>query len=256
LEALRAAVRSAKPSVIINAAAYTAVDRAEAEPELAARINAEAPQVLAIEAERLGASLIHYSTDYVFDGTGSRPWTEGDPESPINTYGRTKLEGERRVAAACTRHFIFRTSWVYSAAGSNFIRTILRAARERPRLEVVDDQIGAPTGAKLIAAVTAQVIERRAEIAAGTYHLAAGGAVSWFEYANYILECAHQSRPQCKLARDILPVPSSSRPSPAARPRNSRLNTSKLEAALGGALPPWQLGVGEVVEAIMSETLP
>ncbi|MDO9166328.1 MAG: dTDP-4-dehydrorhamnose reductase, partial [Rhodoferax sp.] len=188
-QGLAATVQEVRPDVIVNAAAYTAVDKAESEPELAGTINALAPGVLAQEAARLGAWLVHYSTDYVFDGSGTRPWTEADTPAPLNVYGRTKLEGEQLIQAVGPQHLILRTSWVYAARGGNFAKTMLRLAQERERLTVIDDQFGAPTGAELVADVTAHAIRHLLKHPedAGLYHLAAGGETSWCGYANYVL---------------------------------------------------------------------
>jgi dTDP-4-dehydrorhamnose reductase len=254
-EGLVAAVRSVAPDVIVNAAAYTAVDRAESEPERAQAVNGVAPGVLAAEAERLGAWLVHYSTDYVFDGSGYRPWREDDATRPLSVYGRSKLAGE--VAAQhCSRHLVFRTSWVYAARGGNFARTMLRLAGERERLNVVCDQVGAPTGAELLADVTAQAL--RSAVAnpalAGLYHLAAGGETSWHGYARFVIESARAAGREIRVPRGaILPIPSSSYPTPAARPLNSRLDTGKLRAAFGLTLPDWQQGVARMLAEIQGE---
>ncbi|MDF1486415.1 dTDP-4-dehydrorhamnose reductase [Ramlibacter sp. H39-3-26] len=252
--ALADAVRTLRPGIIVNAAAYTAVDRAESEPGQAHAINAAAPGVLAEEAARLGAWLVHYSTDYVFDGSGSAPWREADATAPLNVYGRTKLEGERRIQAACARHLILRTSWVHAARGGNFARTMLRLARERERLTVIDDQWGAPTGADLLADVTAHAIRQllRHPQDAGLYHVAAAGATTWHSYAKYVLAQAAQAQYAIKIrATEVAPVPTSAFPTPAARPRNSRLDTSRLQATFGLALPPWQAGVARMLAEIL-----
>lgn len=251
---LAQAVADVRPDVIVNAAAYTAVDRAEAEPELARAINSVAPGVLARAAGQVGALMIHYSTDYVFDGGGTRPWREDDPAAPLNVYGRTKLEGERQVAAHAPRHLILRTSWVYGARGGNFAKTMLRLAAERPRLEVVDDQVGAPTGADLVADVTAHAL--RAVIArpelAGLYHLAAGGETSWHGYARFVLEQARGAGVPLKASpASVEAVPSARYPSAARRPQNSRLDTRRLQAAFGVVMPPWEGGVARM----LAETL-
>ena len=259
LDGLRAAVRGLRPDVIVNAAAFTAVDRAESEPELAHAINAEAPGVLAEIAQATGAWLVHYSTDYVFDGSGSAPWSEDDPPEPLSVYGATKLEGERRVTAACARHLILRTSWVYAARGGNFARTMLRLAAERERLTVIDDQHGAPTGAELIADVTALVLRRvtgrdpGASAHAGIYHLAAAGETTWAGYARFVLNAARELRPDLTLkSREIAPVPSSAFPLPARRPLNSRLDTGRLRATFDLVLPPWQQGVHRMLTEILN----
>jgi dTDP-4-dehydrorhamnose reductase len=257
LEGIARTVRDLRPDVIVNAAAYTAVDKAESEAGVARVINAAAPGVLAREAQRLGAWLVHYSTDYVFDGSGSRPWVETDQPAPLSVYGTTKLEGEQAIAANCARHLILRTSWVYGARGGNFIRTMLRLAQERECLTVIDDQHGAPTGAELLADVTAHAIQRLADAASapglsGIYHLAAAGETTWHGYATHILEQARRLKPDIQLrATEVAPVPSEAFVTAARRPRNSRLETAKLGSALGSTLPPWQQGVNRVLEEIL-----
>ena len=245
LSGLSATVQRVRPDVIVNAAAYTAVDKAESEPELARTINSLAPGVLADEAQKIGAWLVHYSTDYVFDGSGSAPWQENDPVDPLNIYGKTKLEGELAVAR-CTRHLIFRTSWVYAARGANFARTMLRLAAERDTLKVIDDQIGAPTGAELLADVTAHAlrIARDRTDLAGLYHLAAGGETSWHGYAQFVIEHARKSGLPIKVSKESIDAISTScYPTPAQRPLNSRLATYKLRTAFGLTLPDWKIGV-------------
>ncbi len=253
LQGLARTVQTVRPDVIVNAAAHTAVDKAESEPELARLINAAAPGVLAQEAHRLGAWLVHYSTDYVFDGSGTQPWLEADAPAPLSVYGQTKLEGERLIAERCSRHLIFRTSWVYAARGGNFAKTMLRLAHERERLTVIDDQWGAPTGAELLADVTAhairQVVQRPQD--AGLYHLAAGGATTWNEYAKHALAQAGIAQSHIKIiAKEVAPVPTSAFPTPARRPHNSRLDTTKLEATFGLSLPAWQQGVDRMLEEV------
>lgn len=248
LDQLRSVVRQVRPKVIVNAAAYTAVDRAESESLLAARINAEAPAVLAEEAASSAALLIHYSTDYVYDGQKTSPYVESDPTAPQSVYGRTKLAGEEAIRASGCRSLIFRTSWVFGARGGNFVKTILRLARERDTLSVVDDQIGAPTPAALIATVTGLVlgIERygaRAENGKNqTYHLAASGFVSWHQFARTIVELA-SATPGFNLrlkSENIVAIPTSGYPTPAVRPANSRLDCSRLESDFGLQMPDWQ----------------
>lgn len=257
LEALAATVAQVRPDVIVNAAAYTAVDRAESEPERARTVNALAPGVLAREAARHGAWLVHYSTDYVFDGSGQQPWRESDPTGPLNVYGRTKLEGESLIADSGAHHLILRTSWVHSARGGNFVRTMLRLAQEREQLTVVDDQTGAPTGADLLADVTAHLIARvgQSDTAgglSGTYHVAAAGEASWNSYAKHILSSVKRSFPAIKIAaKDVLAVPSSHFPTPARRPLNSRLDTARLCETFGLRLPPWQQGVDRLLAEIL-----
>jgi dTDP-4-dehydrorhamnose reductase len=254
LAGLAQTVRDVRPNVIVNSAAHTAVDKAESEPALARTINALAPGVLAQEAAQLGALLVHYSTDYVFDGSGSRPWTEADTPAPLSVYGQTKLEGEQLIQAACPRHLIFRTSWVYAARGGNFAKTMLRLAQERERLTVIDDQIGAPTGADLLADITAHAIRATLQhpTHAGLYHLVASGQTSWFEYAKYVLTQVNTAQPAIKLiVTEVAPVPTSAFPTPAQRPHNSRLDTSKLENTFGLKLPHWQQGVARMLAEIL-----
>ncbi len=254
-QGLAAAVRAAKPQVIVNAAAYTAVDKAESEPQLARLINTEAPAALACEAAASGALLVHYSTDYVFDGSGSAPWQESDATGPLNVYGATKLAGEQAIAASGCAHLTFRTSWVYAAHGDNFIKTMLRLAATRERLTVIDDQKGAPTGAELIADVTAHAISQTLQqpAKAGLYHLTAAGEASWFDYAQYVLALARQARPQGvkTAAGGVQPIASSQYPAAARRPLNSRLDTRRLQAAFGLQMPPWQQGVTRVLREIL-----
>jgi len=246
-------VRTVRPDVIVNAAAHTAVDKAESEPELARALNTLAPGVLADEAQALGAWLVHYSTDYVFNGSGDRPWKEDDATGPLSVYGRTKLEGEQAVQQRCQRHLIFRTSWVYAARGGNFAKTMLRLAQTRETLQVINDQLGAPTGAELLADVTAHAIRQalQAPSVAGIYHLAASGCTSWYEYAKYVIALMDTAQPAIKkIATDIKPVPTSAFPTPARRPYNSRLDTSKLQTTFGLVLPAWQTGVTRMLNEI------
>ena len=254
-ERLAQTVRSWRPDVIVNAAAHTAVDKAESEPDLARCLNATAPAALAQAAAEGGAWLLHYSTDYVFNGQGNTPWQETDATGPLSVYGQTKLEGEQAVVASGCKHLIFRTSWVYGARGGNFARTMLRLAGERERLTVIDDQHGAPTGADLIADVTAhairQVMQPQASLA-GIYHLVAGGETTWHGYARHVIAQARLIQPQLALkVTDIAPVPTSAFPTPAQRPLNSRLNTHKLQQAFGLVLPPWQQGVDRMLAEIL-----
>ncbi|MEJ8811725.1 dTDP-4-dehydrorhamnose reductase [Variovorax ureilyticus] len=245
-ERLAATVLSVRPDVIVNAAAHTAVDKAESEVELAHTLNATAPGIVAAAAQQVGALMVHYSTDYVFDGSGSTPWKEDDPTGPLSVYGRTKLEGEKLVAANCAQHLIFRTSWVYAARGGNFAKTMLRLARERDRLTVIDDQYGAPTGAELLADVTAHAIREtlRDPAKAGLYHLVAGGETTWHGYARFVLEQARAAGIDLKASPETVdPVPTSAFPTPATRPHNSRLDTRKLQSTFGLVLPHWQTGV-------------
>ena len=250
LEGLARTVQTVRPDVIVNAAAHTAVDRAESEPELAHTLNALAPGLLAQEAKKLGAWLVHYSTDYVFDGSGNRAWAETDTPAPLSVYGRTKLEGERLIQAACPQHLIFRTSWVYAARGGNFAKTMLRLAQERERLTVIDDQFGAPTGAELIADVTAHALRQclRQPADAGLYHLAAGGETTWHGYANKVLDLARLSGGAIKIkATQVAPVLTSAFPTAARRPLNSRLDCQKLQVSFGLALPQWERGLGRMM---------
>ena len=253
-DALRETVLRLRPDVIVNAAAHTAVDKAQSEPELARTINAQAPGALAQAAQAVGALLVHYSTDYVFDGSGHAPWTEGAVTGPLSVYGQTKLEGEQLIAAACERHLIFRTSWVYAARGGNFAKTMLRLAKERDRLTVIDDQHGAPTGAELIADVTAHAVRQvlRQPQDAGTYHLAAAGETTWNGYAQHVIDTARRLRPEPALAvQEVAAVPTSAFPTPARRPHNSRLDTTRLQQTFGLRLPAWQHGV----DRMLAETL-
>jgi dTDP-4-dehydrorhamnose reductase len=245
--ALAGTIRDVAPDVIVNAAAYTAVDRAESERESAFAINAKACEVLAAEAGKLGAWLVHYSTDYVFDGTGERPWKETDPTAPVNVYGQSKLAGEQAVTG-CERHIVLRTSWVFDTWGHNFLKSILRAAAQRESLNVVSDQWGAPTRAALIADATAHLLRRATPDTAGTYHLAASGETTWHAYAQlaieHAIECgmAMKTRPG-----QVCPVSTAQYPTAAARPANSRMDTTRLRRTFGLHLPPWQDGVRSVV---------
>lgn len=248
------AVRAVAPDVIVNAAAHTAVDKAESEPELARSINALAPGVLAQEAKKTNAWLVHYSTDYVFDGSGEKPWLESDATAPLNVYGATKLEGEQLILQSGCRHLIFRTSWVYGARGGNFAKTMLKLARERDSLSVINDQIGAPTGADLLADITAHAIrtaQQRADVS-GLYHLVAGGETSWHGYASFVIDFARRNGVTFKVAPDaVKPVSSSAFPTPAKRPHNSRMDTAKLRRTFDLNLPSWETGV----ERMLSEVL-
>jgi len=243
-ETLAAIVRDMRPDAIVNAAAHTAVDKAESELERAQAINAEAPAVLAREAAALGAWLVHYSTDYVFDGSGSTPRNETAPTAPLSVYGRSKLDGEVRIRASGCKHLILRTSWVYGARGGNFARTMLRLAGEREKLTVINDQIGAPTGADLLADITAhalRAVRQRPELS-GTYHAVAAGETSWHGYASFVIDWARANGLPLKV-QAVEPIPTSAYPTPARRPLNSRLDTRKLRECFDIVLPPWQLGV-------------
>ncbi len=254
LEGLAQTIRDIAPDVIVNAAAHTAVDKAESEPELARTINTLASGVLASEAKRIGAWFIHYSTDYVFDGTGDAPRLETDSTGPLSVYGKTKLEGEEAIRASGCKHLIFRTSWVYAARGGNFAKTMLKLAQERDSLKVINDQIGAPTGADLLADVTAHAIRTALQHpdVSGLYHLVASGQTSWYGYANFVIEFARQAGIDIKVAPEaIQPVSSSDFATAAKRPMNSRLNTVKLRNTFDLNLPDWQSGVTRM----LTETL-
>ncbi|MDI1307878.1 MAG: dTDP-4-dehydrorhamnose reductase [Methylotenera sp.] len=256
IDGLAETIRAIAPDVIVNAAAHTAVDKAESEPELARTINALAPTVLANEAKRIGAWLVHYSTDYVFDGSGEVARLETDATAPLSVYGQTKLEGENAIVASGCKHLIFRTSWVYAARGGNFAKTMLKLAKERDVLKVINDQIGAPTGADLIADVTAHAI-RKALInpdVSGIYHLVASGETSWHGYASFVIEQARQAGVEIKVAADAIQVvPTSAFPTPAQRPLNSRLNTKKLQNSFDLVLPSWQSGVTRLLAEILDK---
>ena len=249
-------VRAVQPQAIVNAAAYTAVDKAESEQQQARTINADAAGVLAREAAAIGAWLVHFSTDYVFDGSGTAAWREDDATGPLSVYGQTKLEGEQQIAASGVRHLILRTSWVYAARGGNFAKTMLRLAQERERLAVIDDQWGAPTGAELLADVTALALHRvlggGMDDASGIYHLVAQGETTWNRYARYVLEQARQIQPALPIvAREVQAVATEAFPTPAKRPRNSRLATGKLQQRFGLQLPHWQAGVKRMLQEIL-----
>ncbi len=254
-EALAATVRAVAPTWIVNAAAHTAVDKAESEPELALAINATAPGVLAREAAAIGATLLHYSTDYVFDGSGSTPWVEDAATGPLGVYGATKLAGEEAIRHSGCTHLILRTSWVYAARGGNFAKTMLKMAAERDALKVIADQIGAPTGAELLADVSAHALRQIAgqPQLSGTYHVAAAGQTSWHGYALYVIERARAAGHPIRVAREAVEaVPTSAFPTPAQRPRNSRLDTRKLQGSFDLHLPAWQVGVDRLLAEILA----
>jgi dTDP-4-dehydrorhamnose reductase len=254
VEELAALVRSERPEVIVNAAAHTAVDKAESEPDLARLINALAPGRLAAEAAAIGALLVHYSTDYVFDGSGNQPRSEDAPTGPLSVYGRTKLEGEDLIRASGCRHLILRTSWVYAARGGNFARTMLKLAAERERLTVIDDQIGAPTGADLLADITAHAIRAVSVQPAlgGTYHAVAAGQTSWHGYACHVIEWARAHGLPVKVAPDaVAAVPTTAFPTPARRPLNSRLDTTRIRSNFGLNLPDWTVGVYRLLDELL-----
>ena len=255
LEGIAETVRQVSPDVIVIAAAHTAVDKAESEPELAETLNTRGPETLAKAALQNGALLVHYSTDYVFDGSGARPWVESDPTEPLNVYGRTKRDGELAIQQSGCRHLIFRTSWVYSAKGKNFARTMLKLAAEREKLSVIADQIGAPTGADLLADVTAHAIrqEQREHALSGISHLCGDGETSWHGYAEFVCDFARKAGLALKV-ETIEPVPTTAFPTPACRPLNSRLNTAKLRAAFDLSLPRWQDGVARMLQEILPNT--
>lgn len=244
LESLRATIRAVAPQVIVNAAAYTAVDKAESERELAHTVNALASEVMAQEAKRLDAWLVHYSTDYVFDGSGQSEWIETDTVAPVNYYGATKLEGEQLIQASGCKHLIFRTSWVYAARGNNFAKTMLRLAKDREELSVIADQTGVPTGADLLADVAVAALQQalRNPQLAGIYHLAPAGETTWHAYASYVIDFARTQGEMLKVT-SVKPINTSEYPTPAKRPSNSRLSTAKLRNSFSLHLPDWQSGV-------------
>jgi dTDP-4-dehydrorhamnose reductase len=248
LDGLRQTLRAVAPDVIVNAAAYTAVDKAERDQATAQLINADATRVMAEEAAASGAWLVHYSTDYVFDGRGDTPWTENSPVSPVNFYGASKLAGEQAIEASGCKHLIFRTSWVYGARGNNFAKTMLRLAKERETLNVIADQFGAPTGADLLADVVAHAIvkARADDSVSGIYHLAPAGETSWYEYAKFVIDFA-KAQGEKLVVTSVLPIPTSAYPTPAARPLNSRMDTQKLQRAFALILPKWELGVSRML---------
>ncbi len=253
-EHLAATVQTLRPDVIVNAAAYTAVDKAESDRETAYAINATAPQAIAQAAAETGAMLVHYSTDYVFDGSGDTPWTETGVPAPLSVYGASKLAGERAIVASGALHLIFRTSWVYAARGGNFAKTMLKLAQEREALSVINDQIGAPTGADLLADITAHAISQLAikPQLSGLYHLAAAGETSWYSYAKHVFAQAQERGIQLKLdSAQFKAIPTSAYPTAAQRPLNSRLNCAKLESNFGLSIPHWQRGVDRMLAEIL-----
>ncbi|WP_248743850.1 MULTISPECIES: dTDP-4-dehydrorhamnose reductase [unclassified Pseudomonas] len=254
VDALRETIRQIQPDIIVNAAAYTAVDKAESEKELADRVNGQAVQAMAEEAAALGAWLIHYSTDYVFSGEGCTPWCESDALSPVNHYGISKLAGERAIISTGCNHLIFRTSWVYGARGNNFAKTMLRLAKDRETLSVIADQVGAPTGADLIADVTALAVRQvlRSPELGGVYHLAAAGEVSWHGYACHVIDFA-KACGEALTVKTIDPIDTAAYPTPARRPLNSRLNTQKLRDNFSLHLPDWQSGVTRMLREVLNK---
>ena len=258
---IRQRVSEIKPDIIINAAAYTAVDKAEQEPELAFAVNAEAPAILAEEAARIDASLIHYSTDYVFDGSGTQPWREEDRPAPLNVYGKSKLAGEQAIKASAVPHLIFRTSWVYGAHGHNFVKTILRMASEKEEMSIIDDQIGAPTSSAFLANTTAQVLSQLTDnpkkgIAenSDTYHLCCSGETSWHGFASEIVRLAEQNDVHLAL-KTIHRIPSSAYPTPAQRPQNSRLDCSRLNKVFGLQPVTWQTALAQALPHIIASQI-
>ncbi len=254
-EGVAETVRRVRPDVIVNAAAHTAVDKAETEREFAELLNATSVEAIAVEAEKLGAWLIHYSTDYVFPGTGETPWLETDAVAPLNVYGETKLAGEKAVQENCTKHLIFRTSWVYAGKGNNFAKTMLRLAKDRPELSVINDQFGAPTGAELLADCTAHAIRtalHKPEVA-GLYHLVASGTTTWHDYAALVFAEAKAAGMELAIEK-LNAVPTSAYPTPARRPTNSRLNTEKFQRQFGLVLPDWQVGVKRMLDELFTTT--
>ncbi|MDH3309743.1 MAG: dTDP-4-dehydrorhamnose reductase [Gammaproteobacteria bacterium] len=247
-DSIRTAIRRIQPDLIVNAAAYTAVDQAESEPQLAMAINGLAPGIMAEEAKRQNAGIIHFSTDYVFDGTADRPYREDDTLNPLNVYGKTKLAGERAIQAAGVPHLILRTSWLYAARGRNFLLTILRLAGERKELKIVDDQIGTPTWSRLLAEITYQIVTQfisprsrpvvQMAETSGIYHAVSAGSASWYGFAKKILEIAHDH--VVREMPKLIPIATSDYPLPAARPRNSCLSNEKITRTFGLAVPSWE----------------
>lgn len=252
-EGVAETVRRIKPDVIVNAAAHTAVDKAESERDFAQLLNATSVEAIAKEAAAIGAWLVHYSTDYVFPGDGVTPWTEDDATGPLNTYGETKLAGEVAVQKYCPKHLIFRTSWVYAGKGNNFAKTMLRLAKDREELSIINDQFGAPTGAELLADCTAHAIRTalsKPEVA-GLYHLVASGSTTWFDYANLVFAEAQNN--DFKLAlKKTLPVATSAYPTPARRPNNSRLDNRKFQDTFNLTLPSWDIGVKRMLAELFT----
>lgn len=254
--AIVALVETVKPNLIVNPAAYTAVDKAETEADLAFAINATAPKVLAAQANLLQIPIIHYSTDYVFDGTKQGWYLEDDPTNPQSIYGKTKWQGEKNVRALCSQHVILRTSWVFGVHGSNFLKTILKLAQERDTLNVIADQFGAPTSASLLAESAALIAKRLLQgeaVKFGTYHLVAGGETTWHGYASKVVALANQLGVRTKVqAKDIKPIPTEAYPLPAPRPKNSKLSTDKIRVAYGIDIPDWSLDVEHVLKQVIA----
>ncbi|AUU86118.1 dTDP-4-dehydrorhamnose reductase [Leclercia sp. LSNIH1] len=254
-EGVAETVRRIKPDVIVNAAAHTAVDKAESEAEFAQLLNATSVEVIAKEAAKIGAWVVHYSTDYVFPGNGEKPWRETDATAPLNVYGETKLAGEKALQENCARHLIFRTSWVYAGKGNNFAKTMLRFAKERTEMSVINDQFGAPTGAELLADCTAHAIRvamKQPEVA-GLYHLVAGGVTTWHDYAALVFDEARKAGIELAITK-LNAVPTSAYPTPARRPNNSRLNTEKFQQNFDLVLPQWDIGVKRMLAELFTTT--
>ncbi|QFH50632.1 dTDP-4-dehydrorhamnose reductase [Leclercia adecarboxylata] len=254
-EGVAETVRRIKPDVIVNAAAHTAVDKAESEAEFAQLLNATSVEAIAKEAAKIGAWVVHYSTDYVFPGNGEEPWRETDASAPLNVYGETKLAGEKALQANCARHLIFRTSWVYAGKGNNFAKTMLRFAKERTEMSVINDQFGAPTGAELLADCTAHAIRvalKQPDVA-GLYHLVASGVTTWHDYAALVFDEARKAGIELAITT-LNAVPTSAYPTPARRPNNSRLNTDKFQQNFDLVLPAWETGVKRMLAELFTTT--
>ncbi|MCI2291176.1 dTDP-4-dehydrorhamnose reductase [Enterobacter sp. I4] len=252
-EGIAETVRNIKPDVIVNAAAHTAVDKAESEPEFAQLLNATSVEAIAKEAAKIGAWVVHYSTDYVFPGDGETPWSETDATAPLNVYGQTKLDGEKALQDNCPNHLIFRTSWVYAGKGNNFAKTMLRLAKERKELSVINDQVGAPTGAELLADCTAHAIRVamvKPEVA-GLYHLVASETTTWYDYAALVFDEAKKNGVELAIEK-LNAVPTSAYPTPARRPHNSRLNTVKFQQNFNLVLPAWHDGVKRMLAELFT----
>jgi len=252
-EGIAQTVRAIKPDVIVNAAAHTAVDKAESEQAFAQLLNATSVEAIAKEAAKIGAWVVHYSTDYVFPGDGETPWQETDVTAPLNVYGQTKLDGEKALQAHCAKHLIFRTSWVYAGKGNNFAKTMLRMAKERTELSVINDQVGAPTGAELLADCTAHAIRTalvKPEVA-GLYHLVASNTTTWYEYAALVFAQAREAGIELAIEK-LNAVPTSAYPTPAKRPQNSRLNTEKFQRNFDLVLPSWEVGVKRMLAELFT----
>lgn len=252
-EGIAQTVRAIKPDVIVNAAAHTAVDKAESEQAFAQLLNATSVEAIAKEAAKIGAWVVHYSTDYVFPGDGETPWQETDVTAPLNVYGQTKLDGEKALQTHCAKHLIFRTSWVYAGKGNNFAKTMLRLAKERTELSVINDQVGAPTGAELLADCTAHAIRTalvKPEVA-GLYHLVASNTTTWYEYAALVFAQAREAGIELAIEK-LNAVPTSAYPTPAKRPQNSRLNTEKFQRNFDLVLPSWDIGVKRMLAELFT----